>query len=220
MNNHRAHSTFGPGDVKQVILSIHLKQLWAFGRQTDIIPWRSAGILYENTFGPFLDAGQIGFQLSYPQFTTTPDYINTPIIVKENRMIMIRGSKRDCFPRTFFYIFRSIYIGLPGSAWECRYIIHIIMIANTACPCSASISIFSIIQVQYIYISQNIIAVIHQLPVHKIFWPHNGDSRSHVHGRTTHIVSISHPDYRHIGYIGINHRISGRASLAQSCATI
>ena len=38
MNNHRAHSTFGPGDVEQVILSIHLKQLRAFGRQTDIIP--------------------------------------------------------------------------------------------------------------------------------------------------------------------------------------
>ena len=143
------------------------------------------------------------------QFTTSPDDINSTIIIKENRMIMIRGSKRDCFPRTFFYIFRSIYIGLPGSAGECRYIIHIIMIANTACPCSASIRIFSIIQVQRIHICQNIIAIIHQFPVYKIFRFHNGDSRSHVHGRTTHIIGISYPNHRHIGYIGINHRISG-----------
>src|SRR5689334_23316615 len=116
MDDHRTHPSSRPGNVEQIIFSIHFKQLRTFRGKHDVRSCGRTRILNNDLLGcAWFYCRSIRQELDQSEFTASIDHVCATIIIKEQGMIMVGWFERRNLPRPFLDIFCCEDISLSGS---------------------------------------------------------------------------------------------------------
>src|SRR5690554_4326892 len=95
-----------------------------------------------------------------------------------------------------------------------------VVVTEAASPRAGTIGIFAILETQQLVISQRIVCITYQTPIHEVIRLHDGEPGTHMHGRATHVIGVTHTHHGNIrdispdngiGCFGLTNVVSGTA---------
>ncbi len=123
-------------------------------------------------------------------------------------------------PRALFDVLCLKHEGLVLCLGAEHDVIDSASVAKAAGPGTDPVFVLAVFQTLLIPFTENLIDVVHDLPIHQVPGFHNGHAWVHMHGGTAHVICIAHPDHAGVrnvrpddGILSIQH---GRNSFAGS----
>ena len=136
------------------------------------------------------------------------DYVYAPVVVKQDRIVVIEASYLALFPWAV-YILRAVEISLVSIICDKAYVEESFMISEARGPHALSVDIGAVLHPLGRCTVKSVIYVRGMLPVCQIVGAQDLAARHEVHGGADHVVSIADPYHIRVGIIRSGYGVSG-----------